>query len=85
MPALEDYTCPACHQAFQTVNSKNQHLRRSRSCAWYRSGKLTNSLFNNPLDNGVEDVSNIVLDDRDLFELIPPSDFASYPSDLAIG
>ncbi|KAL1685524.1 hypothetical protein GGG16DRAFT_35956, partial [Schizophyllum commune] len=56
-------------------------------CAWYREGLVAQwTAPRDPLDDLVEDVSGIDLDDRrDLFQLVPPSDFATTSTLPAMG
>lgn len=36
---LED-TCGACHKTFKTLQGLSAHLSMSKTCAWYKKGKL---------------------------------------------
>lgn len=86
MPTLDDLSCPACHRIFNTEVSKNRHIRQSQKCAWYRSGKLAE--WSDPIEvlAELEHVADIDIDDRNLFELIPPPNLALQPpQDVAIG
>lgn len=37
---IDDFICPACDKPFRTEQGLNSHLTTSRSCSWYRRGKI---------------------------------------------
>ncbi|KAL1657787.1 hypothetical protein EV122DRAFT_227149 [Schizophyllum commune] len=86
MPAIDDYTCPACSNFFDTIEAKNKHIRQSEGCSWYRKDFVAQwTAPHDPLDDLIEDVSNIDLDDQHaLFQLIPPTDYTTLNADSSI-
>ncbi|KAI5893113.1 uncharacterized protein SCHCODRAFT_02498405, partial [Schizophyllum commune H4-8] len=93
MPAIDDYTCPACKTIFDTTHGRDSHLRQSSKCSWYRAGKIAEwaaYTIEELRDEPLEDVSRIVLDDQDLFHFIPPTVLpnappSAPPTDVDIG
>ncbi|KAL1672287.1 hypothetical protein EV122DRAFT_224985, partial [Schizophyllum commune] len=86
MSAIDNYSCPACGTYFDTITRKNQHIRQSPNCAWYREDIAAQwTARQDPLDDFIEDISQLQLDDRDLFQLVPPTDFEPPAEHVAIG
>jgi len=46
---MDDNVCPVCLRTFKTVAGKRSHMSSSKSCSWYRFGKLADL---RPLDQG---------------------------------
>lgn len=68
---FEQPQCPACSKLFKTHQGVNAHLSASRSCSWWRKGKireLDNSL---PYDNSSESPDNSMDLDSQLLDNNP--------------
>lgn len=46
---MDDNICSVCSRTFKTVAGKRSHMSSSKSCSWYRFGKLADL---RPLDQG---------------------------------